>query len=119
MKDEAIMRLHKEAGAYNGKGNKYGKAMAPYIMEKLIAFCEQQEEFAQAVVQGGDFAGCMAAVAKKVKGESISDLDACRAAAEYYFPGCVVEFHMEIRMSKYETEEKSAMGMVLNLEDFL
>ena len=35
MKDEAIMRLHKEAGAYNGKGNKYGKAMAPYIMENF------------------------------------------------------------------------------------
>lgn len=119
MKNEAIMRLKKEAGAYDGKNNRYGKAMAPYIMGKLIAFCEQQEEFAQAVAQGGDFAGCMEAVAKKVERESISDLDACRAAAEYYFPGSVVEFHMEIRMSKYETEEKSATGMVLNLEDFL
>lgn len=119
MKYQAIEKINKELAAY--KGDRYGQAMKSYIAERLKIFCEQNEEFAQAVVQGGKFEDCMKAVAGKVKGGSISDLDACRAAAEFYFPGSVVEFHMTIRMSKYEAEEQAAdAGKIINLrfEDF-
>lgn len=44
----------------------------------------------------------MAAVVKAVKGNAISDIDAYRAAVSYFFPGAVVDFVMNIRMSEYE-----------------
>ena len=117
MKSQAIQKIDAELKTYNG--DKYGNAMKSYIAGVLKEFCQQNEEFAQAVVQGGTFEDCMKAVAKQIKGSSISDLDACRAAAEFYFPGSVVEFQMVIRMSKYETEEESSGILNLRLEDFL
>ncbi len=118
MKSQAIEKIKKELAAY--KGDKYGNAMKTYIAEILEDFCNQNEEFAQAVVQGGSFSDCMAAVSKGVKNSAISDLDACRAAAAFFFPGCVVEFHMTIRMSKFEAEEQGTDGgILLRLEDFL
>lgn len=119
MKTEAIKKIEEGRNAY--KGNRHGQVMAPYVAEILKDFCGQNEEFAQAVVQGGSFNECMGAVVKAIKKEAISDLDACKAAAKFYFPGCVVEFHMSIHMSKYEAEEAQGMdaGMMLKLEDFL
>lgn len=117
MKSQAIAKINAELKAY--KGDRYGNAMKSYVAERLKEFAGQNEEFAQAIVQGGSFGDCMAAVAKKVSGQSISDLDACKAAAEFYFPGCVVEFHMEIRMSKYEAEERESGVVLLRLEDYL
>ena len=118
MKSQAIEKIKSEMKAY--RGNRYADAMKSYIADILQDFCNQNEEFAQAIVQGGSFHDCMEAVSKKVKGGSISDLDACRAAAEFYFPGCVVEFQMKIHMSKFETEElaEDAGGVILRLEDF-
>ena len=115
MKQQAVEKLNSELKEY--KGDQYGNAMKDYVGGVLREFCQQNEEFAQAVVQGGSFADCMKAVTKKIKGRAISDLDACKAAAEFYFPGSVVEFQMTIRMSKYE--EPAAEGIALRLEDFL
>ncbi len=119
MKTEAITKIEEGCKAY--KGDRYGKVMAPYVAEILKDFCGQNEEFAQAVAQGGSFSECMGAVVKAIQKQAISDLDACKAAAEFYFPGSVVEFHMSIHMSKYEAEDAQAMdtGMMLRLEDFL
>lgn len=117
MKSQAIEKINAELAAY--KGDRYGQAMKEYVAGRLKEFCEQNEEFAQAVVQGGSFGDCMKAVTGKITGQSISDLDACKAASEFYFPGSVVEFHMSIRMSQYEAEEQTADGIVLRLEDFL
>ena len=120
MKSKAIEKIDKELATY--KGDRYGNAMKDYIAGVLKEFSEQNEEFAQAIVQGGKFEDCMKAVSGKVKGQSISDLDACKAAAEFYFPGSMVEFQMVIRMSMYEAEEanpESTGGILLKLEDFL
>lgn len=119
MKTEAITKIEEGQKAY--KGDRYGQVMAPYVERILKDFCGQNDEFAQAVVQGGTFSECMGAVVKAIQKEAISDLDACKAAAGFYFPGCVVEFHMSIHMSKYEAEETQGMntGMMLKLEDFL
>ena len=118
MKSQAIEKIQAGLKAY--KGNRYGDAMKDYVAEILQDFCNQNEEFAQAVVQGGCFFDCMEAVSKKVRGNSISDLDACRAAAEFFFPGSVVEFQMKIYMSKFEAEKpmEESGGVVLRLEDF-
>ena len=123
MKSEAIAKIKAESAAY--KGDRYGAAMKMYIAGRLEDFCQQNEEFAQAVVQGGKFEDCMKAVSGKVKGNVISDFDACAAAAQFYFPGCVVEFQMQIYMSKYEAEADAADtaapadGILLRLEDYL
>ena len=60
-------------------------AMAPAVKEALLNFAGQDEEFAQAIVQGGSFSACMAEVARGV-GQAISDLEAFGKAAAFYFP---------------------------------
>lgn len=119
MKSQAIEKINDGLGKY--KGDRYGGAMKIYVAGILKEFCQQNEEFAQAVVEGGSFEECMKFVVKKISGSVISDLDACRAAAAFYFPGSVVEFHMEIHMSKFEAEQNhdENAGILLRLEDFL
>lgn len=116
MKTQAITKIDQELATY--KGDVYGEVMKKYVADVLKEFCGQNEEFAQAVVQGGSFKDCMKAVSGAIKNKAISDLDACRTAAEFFFPGCVVEFQMKIRMSKFETEQQDS-GILLRLEDFL
>lgn len=75
-------------------GNKE-TAMAKSVAETLCSFCDQSNEFAQAVVQGGSFVDCMKAVAKGVGG-SISDIEAYRKAVKFYFPTATVKFDVTI-----------------------
>lgn len=51
----------------SGKFDKYGSAMKEAVQKALLDFCRQDDEFAQAVVQGGSFTDCMTAVGKKSK----------------------------------------------------
>lgn len=88
----ALERLKKEAGQVSGDKE---KAMASAVRKTLEDFCRQEPEFAQAIVQGGSFKDCMAAVAKGV-GSSISDSEAFAKAARFYFPGSRVRVVMEI-----------------------
>ena len=90
--EEAEARIKKELPSV--KGQKEG-AIKHAVMEALLNFARQDEEFAQAIVQGGSFGSCMAAVCKGI-GTSISDLEAYRRAAAFYFPGCDVRFEMRI-----------------------
>ena len=91
--EQAKERLHKES---KEKMSMHGEAMKAAVMEALLDFCRQEEEFAQAVVQGGSFKDCMVAVSKKVKSNAISDLEAYKAAVEFYFPGAAVSMKMNI-----------------------
>ena len=59
---QAIERLDKELKS--GSFDKYGNIMKQGVHDALVEFCRQDGEFAQAVVQGGSFTDCMAAVAK-------------------------------------------------------
>ena len=128
--EEAREKLRKELPAI--KGQKEG-AIKHAVMDALLNFAEQDGEFAQAIVQGGDFANCMHAVCKGI-GTSISDLDAYGRAAAFYFPGCKVRFEMHIDLvgdaagetraaegvgpySEEPKPEKKA-GLVFNLADF-
>lgn len=106
------------------KGSK-AAAMAPAVKEALLNFAEQDEEFAQAIVQGGTFSACMAEVARGV-GQSISDLEAYGKAASFYFPGSKVRFEMHIDLiGDAAGDERAAEdgakdgGLVIDLSAFL
>lgn len=90
--------------------------MGSAVRDALLEFCRQNEEFAQAVVQGGTFQDCMAAVAKGVGG-SISDLEAYRRAVCFYFDGAKVKLQMAIELEPVQTEPNRG-GLLLNLSDF-
>lgn len=106
------------------KYDRYADAMKDTVCEALDRFCKQDEEFAQAVVQGGTFEDCMKAVAKNC-GSAIPDLEVCRRAAQFYFPGAGVKFYMEIDLcASVKTDEEpdqtpKAECKILSLEDFL
>lgn len=110
------------AGMKEVNGQKEG-AMKAAVKETLLSFCRQEEEFAQAVVQGGSFKDCMAAVAKNA-GSSLSDLEAYKRAVAFYFPGAHVEFAMTIDLigeagRGEDAAQAGKSGIVLNLADFL
>ena len=79
--EAALERLKQEYDSV--KGTKAG-AMKKAVREALESFVRQDDEFAQAVAQGGSFGDCMAAVEKGV-GNSISDMDAYHKAVLFYF----------------------------------
>lgn len=118
---EALEKL-KAAKAPNGTKEKV--IFAPMV-KTLTDFCRQDSEFAQAVAQGGSVADCAAACVKGV-GNSVSDLEVYRRAAQFYFPGCEVEMTMKIFMSEYDkpaaAEESNhaptAPAIALDLTDF-
>jgi len=111
--DQAKERLEKE---YKGVKGTKESAMKSAVREALLEFCRQDDEFAQAVAQGGTFQDCMKAVAKGVVG-SISDLEAYRRAASFYFDGAKVQFHMTIQLTPAEPETERN-GILLDLSDF-
>lgn len=118
---KALERLDKEFK--DGKKlNRYSNVMAEPVKKQLVAFCEQEPEFAQAVVHGGSFNDCMAEVTKNV-GASISDIEAYERAVRFYFPCARIRFQVTVDLvgdaaGKDVTAEKPKTGMVLNLADF-
>lgn len=111
--EQAETRLKDEYGKVTGQKE---SAMKSAVRDALLEFCRQNEEFAQAVVQGGAFPDCMAAVAKGV-GSSISDLEAYRRAASFYFNGARVNFNVTIQLEPAEPEADQK-GILLDLTDF-
>lgn len=101
---------------YDGKDNK-AKVMADYVAGALRTFCEQEQEFEQAIEQSGKtFTECMDSVAKGVGG-SISDLDAVTKAVKFYFPTAEIEFKMVIRTSEFDKEEHKEETKQFSLAD--
>lgn len=89
--------------------DRYAKVIVEPVSEALQDFCRQEEEFARAVLDGGSIEDCISAIVKKISGkQAVSDLEVYQVAAEYYFPGAVVEFRMQIHMSKYELQEPAS-----------
>ena len=93
MQEQALKKLREEDKA--AKFDRYGNAVHKEVREALEEFIRQDEEFAQAVVQGGQFGACIQQVIQGVTG-SISDLEAYRRAVRFYFPGANVRFQMMI-----------------------
>lgn len=121
--EQAAKKLASEKNS--GNYDRYASIMKDAVCEALDGFCRQDAEFAQAVVQGGNFEDCMKEVAKHC-GKAISDLEAFRRAVRFYFPGADVKFHMTVNLcADVEAEAAAAAPAVstgpkiLNLEDFL
>ena len=112
---QALKRLGKEYTAVIGAKE---AAMKKMVREALESFIRQDDEFAQAVAQGGSFAECMNAVAKGV-GNSISDIEAYRKAVQFYFKGAEIRMVMEIDLCPNRVKEETRSRKVLDLADFL
>lgn len=116
---QAMEKLEREEAAVTGSRE---RVMSAAVLSTVRDFCEQDPEFAQAVVQGGSFAECMRAVAKDV-GDCISDLEAYKRAVQFYFPGAQVRMSLAIDLigdaGGLDPKQSASPGIVLNLEDFL
>lgn len=122
MLEKALEKLDRESRS--GKFDKYAAAMKSATLAALEDFCRQNEEFAQAVVQGGSFEDCMKAVAKNC-GSSLSDLEAYGRAVRFYFPGAAIRFQMALDLAPHANDDdpepapEVKKAVVLNLADFL
>lgn len=118
--DKALKKLEEEYKS--GSFDKYARIMKSAVKDTLADFCRQDDEFAQAVVQGGSFTDCMKAVAKSC-GTGISDLEAYRRAVRFYFPGAEIRFRMTIDLigdAAGERESAQDTGpMILDFTQFL
>lgn len=122
--EEAKAKLERESK--KGTYDRYAAAMKSAVLDALIDFTQQDEEFARAVLDGGSFADCMKAVAKGC-GTSISDLEAYGKAVSFYFPGAKIRMKMTIDLigdaakgTDAEPEDVPApKGLILDLSDFL
>ena len=114
---QAVEKLRGELLA--GKFDRYANIMKKDVEAALEDFCRQDDEFAQAVAQGGTFENCMKEVAKNC-GNGVSDLEAFRRAVRFYFPGSDIQFHMTIDLcASVRSVDDGAKAVVLNLADFL
>lgn len=117
--DEAKKKL--DAGV-NTRMDKYGEAMKKAVHDALLNFIAQDEEFAQAVVQGGSFEDAMKAVVKEIRNQSISDMEAYGAAVRFFFPGAEIKVRMSIDLIGEgagkigEPEDRNAV--IIDLSDF-
>lgn len=120
-REQALGRLETELAAAKAV-DRHSGVMAEPVAEALKEFCRQEDEFAQAVVQGGTFADCMKAVSKGA-GSALSDLEAYRRAVRFYFPGAEVRFQMRVDLvgdaNRGAGGVEPPAGLLLNLTDFL
>ena len=118
--ERALEKLDKEykSGAYD----KCANIMKQAVRTTLEDFCRQDPEFAQAVVQGGNFSDCMKAVAKNC-GSGLSDLDAYTRAVQFYFPGSKIRMQMSIDLIGDAAAPAPAAtgtgGLILDFTQFL
>ena len=114
MKAEALAKLDREFN--KGKFDRYAEKMKGEIRKALEIFIWQDDEFAQAVVQGGSFADCIKSVGRG-DGFYLSDLAAYKRAVEFYFPGADVECKMRVIVNPQEKDNPDG-GITLNFRDF-
>lgn len=111
--EQALEKLDKEYQDF--KGNNYEAAVKKDVADMLRDFCRQNDEFAQAVVQGGAFKDCVAAVVAGVR-STLSDLEAYNRAVMFYFQGAQVKMDLRIQLEP-DTEEDGKL-IRLDFADF-
>lgn len=126
-KEEAIKKLSEKPD----KLSRCASIVRDSVIERLKSFCEQNSEFAQAVVQSqGTVAECLESSVKGC-GESISDFDLYGKAVEFWFPGAKISFSVKLDLGdggfsnepeeiKAEPAEKPAKRRIeLDFDDLL
>jgi hypothetical protein len=101
---DAIKKLQ-DKKQRDGAKSRHAAAVYDAVRDALIGFCEQQQEFADAILQGKSLGECCEEIMKGC-GSSISDLDVYAKAVEFYFPGAKIEMKMTVYMSEFEREER-------------
>lgn len=113
MKTQAIEKINKELKEFKGgQGQKAqcAETMKIRCAEILKSFCEQNEEFAQAVVQTDrTLSDCISAIVNKywhkARKDGISDLEAFKTMGQLYFPGSGVHCTLTIDVEANEPVE--------------
>lgn len=116
-KEKAIEKLDKELKAFHSSDNK-AKAVKDAVVNTLKMFCEQDEEFAQAIVQTDKtLSDCCESIMKKV-GQSIEDIEVYKRAVNFYFAGADIKVTMEIDLIGSAAEKKSQVKVIkLSIDD--
>lgn len=119
---KAVNKLESEFK--KAKFDRYGNVVGKPVLKTLKDFCNQNEEFALAVLQTDKtIQQCVEHAMKDVK-QSISDIDTYRKAVEFYFPGATVRFSMTIDLgdggfSNSETPQEQPDNINLSLDSLL
>ena len=110
-KDEAIERIKIEAEGLKNLSPQ-GNAVSKDVCNVLIMFCEQDDEFAQAIVQGKKkLKDCIESTVKGAR-QSISDLEVYKRAVEFYFPGATVHMNLTIDLiGEAAAPQKQSIGL--------
>ena len=91
---------------------KYAAAVMGPCVEALKVFAKQDEEFAEAILDGS-LVECAKTIEGKCKGKSsVSDLEVYKMAVAHYFKGADVEFNMIIKVNPYEANTPSSEDKV-------
>lgn len=95
IKSEAIARLNDVKPGTLGMKE---RAICDAVRRALTDFCQQETEFAQAVLdKDAGFDACLKSVVAGC-GTCLSDIEAYRRAVAFYFPGAGVNFTMRINL---------------------
>ena len=103
---------------------RYGKVVGKPVLKTLKDFCNQNEEFALAVLQTDKtIQQCVEHTVKGVN-QSISDIEVYTKAVEFYFPGATIRFSMTIDLgdggfSNSETPQEQPDNINLSLDSLL
>ncbi len=93
--EQAIEKLNNELKIFKSN-NRKASAVKNAVVDTLIMFCKQDEEFAQAIVQNDKtLSDCCTEIMKGI-GNSISDLEVYKKAVNFYFAGADIKMTMEI-----------------------
>ena len=93
---EASEKIEKDIPAAEKVG-KYTPLTVKPTANALIAFCDQSEEFAEEVVDGGSFLDCIRECDKNTN-QAISDYDYFSKAVRFYVPDAEIEVAMTIKL---------------------
>ncbi len=93
---QAIMKLENEYTACKSKLDRYGKVIGGPVKDALINFCNQNSEFARAILRSTKNVGECIKSCVKGNPSALSDIDVYRAAVSFYFSGATVNFKMTI-----------------------
>lgn len=93
-KEQAILKIDKELKGFSG--DQKAKAVSQAVADTLKMFCEQDDEFAQAIVQNDKtLSDCCKSIMQKV-GNSISDIEVYKRAVKFYFSTADIQMKMTI-----------------------
>ena len=112
-KEKAKTKLDAELKAFKS-GDRKAQIVKDGVADALKTFCEQDEEFAQAIVQTDKTLSDCCAEIMKGTGNGIPDIEVYKKAANFYFAGANIKVTMEIDLIGSAAEKKS-QGKVIKL----